>query len=191
MELSGGTILVLVVILLIVIWVVWYVSLYNRIVKLKTTRENAWSDIDVQLRLRFDLVDNLVETVKWYAKHEKGTLENIVKARHMFTTSAPADVKGKAEADNFLTWTLKTLFATVEADYPELKADKHFMELQSELSDIENKIASARRYFNATTREYNTAVQEFPANVLFHKQPEDYFEWSEEDKKAPKVKFDD
>lgn len=191
MELSGGTILVLVVILLIVIWVVWYVSLYNRIVKLKTTRENAWSDIDVQLRLRFDLVDNLVETVKWYAKHEKGTLENIVKARHMFTTSAPADVKGKSEADNFLTGTLKTLFATVEADYPELKADKHFMELQSELSDIENKIASARRYFNAATREYNTAVQEFPANVLFHKQPEDYFEGSEEAKKAPKVKFDD
>ena len=186
-----GTILILVVLCLIVFWVIWYVSLYNKIVKLKTTRENAWSDIDVQLRLRFDLVDNLVETVKWYAKHEKGTLENIVKARHMFTTSAPADVKGKSEADNFLTWTLKTLFATVEADYPELKADKQFMELQNELSDIENKIASARRYFNAATREYNTTVQEFPANILFHKQPEDYFEGSEEAKKAPKVKFDD
>ncbi len=191
MELSQGTILVLVIIWLIVICVLWYINLYNKIVKLKTTRENAWSDIDVQLRLRFDLVDNLVETVKWYAKHEKSTLENIVKARHMFTTSAPADVKGKSEADNFLTWTLKTLFATVEADYPELKADKHFSELQSELSDIENKIASARRYFNAATREYNIAVQEFPANVLFHKQPEDYFEGNEEDKKAPKVKFDD
>ena len=190
MELSQGTILVLVILGLVVICVIWYVSLYNKIVKLKTTRENAWSDIDVQLRLRFDLVDNLVETVKWYAKHEKGTLENIVKARHMFTATAPADVKGKSEADNFLTWTLKTLFATVEADYPELKADKHFLELQGELSDIENKIASARRYFNAATREYNTAVQEFPANILFHKQPEDYFEWSEEDKKAPKVKFD-
>ena len=191
MELSGGAVLVLIIVWLGLICVVWYVSLYNKIVRLKTTRENAWSDIDVQLRLRFDLVDNLVETVKWYAKHEKGTLENIVKARHMFTTSAPADVKGKAEADNFLTWTLKTLFATVEADYPELKADKHFSQLQDELSDIENKIASARRYFNAATREYNTAVQEFPANVLFHKQPEDYFEGSEEDKKAPKVKFDD
>ena len=190
MELSGGAVLVLIIVWLGLICVVWYVSLYNKIVRLKTTRENAWSDIDVQLRLRFDLVDNLVETVKWYAKHEKGTLENIVKARHMFTTSAPADVKGKSEADNFLTWTLKTLFATVEADYPELKADKQFLQLQSELSDIENKIANARRYFNAATREYNTTVQEFPANILFHYQPEDYFEWGEEIKKAPKVKFD-
>ena len=181
--------LVIVVLAILCGCYVWYLN--NKIVWLKTTRENAWSDIDVQLRLRFDLVDNLVETVKGYAKHEKSTLENIVKARHMFTTSAPADVKGKSEADNFLTGTLKTLFATVEADYPELKADKHFSQLQSELSDIENKIASARRYFNAATREYNTTVQEFPANVIFHKQPEDYFEGSEEAKKAPKVKFDD
>lgn len=186
-----GTIIVLVILWLILICVIWYFNLYNKIVWLKTTRENAWSDIDVQLNLRFDLVDNLVETVKWYAKHEKGTLENIVKARHMFTTSAPADIKWKSEADNFLTGTLKTLFATVEADYPELKADKHFMELQNELSDIENKIASARRYFNAATREYNTVIQQFPANVLFHYQPEDYFESAEEAKKAPKVKFDD
>lgn len=188
---TTGTIAILVVVWLLLIWVVWYISLYNKIVGLRTTRENAWSDIDVQLNLRFDLVDNLVETVKWYAKHEKSTLENIVKARHMFTTSAPADVKGKSEADNFLTGTLKTLFATVEADYPQLQADKHFLQLQNELSDIENKIASARRYFNAATREYNTTIQEFPANVLFHNQPEDYFEGGEEIKKAPKVKFND
>jgi len=180
-------------IVLIVLWVVlilliWYYSLYNRIVRLKNERDNAWSDIDVQLNLRFDLVDNLVETVKGYAKHEKSTLESIVQARHMFTNAS--DVKWKSDADNVLTGTLKTLFATVEAQYPELKADKHFTQLQSELSDIENKIASARRYFNAATREYNTQIESFPANILFHKIAEDYFEGGEEIKKAPKVKFD-
>ncbi len=171
----------------LILWI-WYYTLYNNIVRLKNERKNARSDIDVQLNMRFDLVDNLVETVKWYAKHEKGTLENIVKARHMFTNAS--DVKWKSEADNVLTWTLKTLFATVEANYPELKADKQFMQLQSELSDIENKIASARRYYNAATKEYNTKIESFPANILFHYQTEDYFEGTEEMKKAPKVKFD-
>lgn len=173
---------------LIVVCVLYYISLNNRIVSLKTERENAFADIDVQLKLRFDLVDNLVETVKWYATHEKSTLESIVQARHMFTNAS--DVKWKSDADNVLTGTLKTLFATVEAQYPELKADKHFTQLQSELSDIENKIASARRYFNAATREYNTQIESFPANILFHKVAEDYFEGGEEIKKAPKVKFD-
>ena len=172
---------------LVVVCVMWYVSLYNKIVGLKTTRENAWSDIDVQLRMRFDLVDNLVETVKWYAKHEKDTFKEVVEARNKFATAT--DVKSKAEADNMLSASLKSLFALSEA-YPELKANENFLSLQSELSDIENKIASARRYFNAATREYNTVVQQFPANVLFHKQPEDYFEGIEEAKKAPKVKFD-
>ena len=172
---------------LVVVCGIWYARLYNRIVWLKTTRENAWSDIDVQLRMRFDLVDNLVETVKWYAKHEKDTFKEVVEARNKFATAT--DVKSKAEADNMLSASLKSLFALSEA-YPELKANENFLSLQTELSDIENKIASARRYFNAATREYNTAVQEFPANVLFHKQPEDYFEGIEEAKKAPKVKFD-
>lgn len=182
-----GTVLILVILWLIVIGVIWYVSLYNRIVKLKATRDNAWSDIDVQLRLRFDLVDNLVETVKWYAKHEKDTLKEVIEARNKFATAT--DVKSKAEADNMLTVWLKSIFALSEA-YPDLKANQNFLNLQNELSDIENKIAAARRYFNAATREYNTTVQEFPANVLFHKQPEDYFEGIEEAKKAPKVKFD-
>ena len=177
----------LVVLWIVIVWVIWYTSLYNKIVWLKTTRENAWSDIDVQLRLRFDLVDNLVETVKWYAKHEKDTFKEVVEARNKFATAT--DVKSKAEADNMLSSSLKSLFALSEA-YPELKANENFLSLQSELSDIENKIASARRYFNAATREYNTAIQQFPANILFHKQPEDYFEGIEEAKKAPKVKFD-
>ncbi len=176
----------------VILWIiavlgVWYVNLYNRIVWLKTTRDNAWSDIDVQLRMRFDLVDNLVSTVKWYAKHEKTTFKEVVEARNKFASAT--DVKSKAEADNMLSASLKSLFALSEA-YPELKANENFLSLQTELSDIENKIASARRYFNAATREYNTVIQQFPANILFHKQPEDYFEGIEEAKKAPKVKFD-
>lgn len=177
----------LVIAWLVIVWIIWYAGLYNKIVWLKTTRENAWSDIDVQLRMRFDLVDNLVETVKWYAKHEKDTFKEVVEARNKFATAT--DVKSKAEADNMLSSSLKSLFALSEA-YPELKANENFLSLQSELSDIENKIASARRYFNAATREYNTVIQQFPANILFHKTPEDYFEGIEEAKKAPKVKFD-
>ena len=176
----------------VILWIiavlgVWYVNLYNRIVWLKTTRDNAWSDIDVQLRMRFDLVDNLVSTVKWYAKHEKTTFKEVVEARNKFASAT--DVKSKAEADNMLSASLKSLFALSEA-YPESKANENFLSLQTELSDIENKIASARRYFNAATREYNTVIEQFPANILFHKQPEDYFEGIEEAKKAPKVKFD-
>lgn len=176
-----------VILWLVVICVFVYARLYNRIVSLKATRDNARSDIDVQLRMRFDLVDNLVSTVKGYAKHEKDTLKEVIEARNKFATAT--DVKSKAEADNMLTTSLKSLFALSEA-YPELKANENFLSLQTELSDIENKIASARRYFNAATREYNTLIQQFPANILFKKQPEDYFEGIEEAKKAPKVKFD-
>ena len=179
--------IVLVLVLLIVIAVAYYIRLNNKIVKLEETVGNAWSDIDVQLRLRFDLVENLVETVKWYAKHEKETFKEVIEARNRFTTAL--DVKSKAEADNMLTTSLKSIFALAEA-YPELKANENFLSLQSELSDIENKIASARRYFNAATREYNTLIKQFPADILFHKEPKDYFEWLEEAKKAPKVKFD-
>ena len=178
----------LIVIAVIVIWLIgYYISLNNTIVKLEETVGNAWSDIDVQLRMRFDLVDNLVETVKGYAKHEKSTFKEVVEARNKFASAT--DIKSKAEADNMLSASLKSLFALSEA-YPELKSNENFLSLQSELSDIENKIASARRYFNAATREYNTLIKQFPANVLFHKIPKDYFEWLEEAKKAPKVKFD-
>ena len=176
-----------VILWLIVLAVIYYISLNNKIVGLEETVGNAWSDIDVQLRMRFDLVDNLVETVKWFAKHEKDTFKEVVEARNKFATAT--DVKSKAEADNMLTTSLKSLFALSES-YPELKANENFLNLQSELSDIENKIASARRYFNAATREYNTLIKQFPANILFHKEPKDYFEGLEEAKKAPKVKFD-
>ena len=179
--------IVLVLIALIVFGFLYYIRLNNKIVSLEETVGNAWSDIDVQLRMRFDLVDNLVETVKWYAKHEKDTFKEVVEARNRFTPAS--DVKSKAEADNMLTTSLKSIFALAEA-YPELKANENFLNLQSELSDIENKIASARRYFNAATREYNTLIKQFPADILFHKEPKDYFEGLEEAKKAPKVKFD-
>lgn len=179
--------LILILAAILVFGFIYYISLNNRIVKLEETVENAWSDIDVQLRMRFDLVDNLVETVKWYAKHEKDTFKEVVEARNKFATAT--DIKSKSEADNMLTSSLKSIFALSEA-YPELKANENFLSLQTELSDIENKIASARRYFNAATREYNTLIKQFPANVLFHKQPKDYFEGLEEAKKAPKVKFD-
>jgi len=179
--------ILLVILWLVVLAIIYYISLNNKIVGLEETVGNAWSDIDVQLRMRFDLVDNLVETVKWYAKHEKDTFKEVIEARNKFATAT--DVKSKAEADNMLTTSLKSLFALSEA-YPELKANENFLNLQSELSDIENKIASARRYFNAATREYNTLIKQFPANVLFHKEPKDYFEGLEEAKKAPKVKFD-
>lgn len=177
----------LVIGILIVMAVAYYIRLNNKIVGLEETVGNAWSDVDVQLRMRFDLVDNLVETVKGYAKHEKSTFKEIVEARNKFATAT--DVKSKSEADNMLTTSLKSLFALSEA-YPELKSNENFLSLQSELTDIENKIASARRYFNAATREYNTLIKQFPANILFHKEPKDYFEWLEEAKKAPKVKFD-
>ena len=176
----------LVILIIALCFAGYYIMLNNKIVGLEETVENAWSDIDVQLRMRFDLVDNLVETVKWYAKHEKDTFKEVVEARNKFATAT--DIKSKAEADNMLSASLKSLFALSEA-YPELKANENFLSLQTELSDIENKIASARRYFNAATREYNTLIKQFPANVLFHKQSKDYFEGLEEAKKAPKVKF--
>ena len=178
-------------IILIVVWVIallaiYYISLNNKIVALKTTRESSLSDIDVQMQLRFDLVDNLVSTVKGYAKHEEETFTKVIEARNRMGSAT--SVKEKSEADNMLSSALKNIIALAEA-YPELKANQNFLQLQKELSDIENKISSARRYFNATTREYNTLVQQFPANILFHKQPEDFFEGNDEIKKAPKVQF--
>lgn len=161
-------------------------SLYNKIVRLKTTRENALSDIDVQMKMRFDLVENLVNTVKWYAQHEKETLHEVISARNKFT--AANTLQDKSEADTLLTSALKNVFALAES-YPDLKANQNFLQLQTELSDIENKIAAARRFFNSTTKEYNTLIQQFPANVLFKKTPEAFFEGEEESKKVPQVQF--
>ena len=182
----------------ILLWVVvilgmWLVALYNNLITLQTNRENAFADIDVQLKLRFDLVPNIVNTVKGYAKHEKDTFKQIVEARTGFMNAK--SIESKVAANNELNGALKTLFAVAE-NYPDLKANQNFINLQEELSDIENKLAASRRYFNSATKEYNIAIQTFPsvliANTFWFKKAE-FFELDEEEKKAtkdaPKVEF--
>ena len=170
--------------------VIYLVTLYNGLVALKNNRENAFADIDVQLLNRFDLVENLVSTVKGYAAHEKTTLQGLTDARTRFMSAQTVDAK--LEASNQLTGALKSLFVVSE-NYPDLKANTNFLQLQNELSDIENKLAAARRFFNATTKEYNTAIQTFPGNLIakhfWHTQVP-FFELEDQAaKKAPKVEF--
>jgi LemA protein len=147
----------------LVILIIWAVAKYNRLVKLKNNRENAFADIDVQLKQRHDLIPQLVATVKGYAAHEKETLDRIVNARSGAINAKSIDEKIVAE--NALSSALAGLKITVEA-YPDLKANANFMQLQEEVSDIENKLAAVRRYFNAATKELNTAIEVFPANII-------------------------
>lgn len=153
----------LIVLGVVALLLIYLVTLYNGLVALKNNRENAFADIDVQLLNRFDLVENLVSTVKGYAAHEKATLQGLTDARTRFMSAQTVDAK--LEASNQLTGALKSLFAVSE-NYPDLKANTNFLQLQNELSDIENKLAAARRFFNATTKEYNTAIQTFPGNLV-------------------------
>jgi LemA protein len=167
---NAATLIVIGVIILIVLWVV---GLYNRLVRFRNNRENAFADIDVQLRQRNDLIPQLVATVKGYAAHEKDLLERITQARAA-VMQAPG-INEKIQADTQLTQALQGLRVQVEA-YPDLKANQNFLQLQQEISDIENKLAAARRYFNGATRELNTAIESFPANILaknfgFTRQP--------------------
>ena len=153
------------IILLIVlgILVVAVISIYNKLVRLRNTVKSSWSDIDVQLKKRFDLVPNLVETVKGYASHEKTVFEKVTQARSMaMQATSPADM---AKAENMLRDTLKTLFAVAEA-YPELKANANFLQLQSQLQEMENNIEYARRYYNAVVRDYNILIESFPSNLV-------------------------
>src|SRR6478752_6925795 len=147
----------------IAVIVLWMVSLYNRLVSLRNRRQNAFADIDVQLRQRHDLVPQLVETVKGYAGHERGVLTQITEARSAAMSAKTIDDKIVAEQQ--LGSALAGLKVQVEA-YPELKANQNFLQLQEELSDIENKLAAARRFFNGATTEYNTAVESFPGNLI-------------------------
>jgi len=177
----------------IVLIVLYVIFIYNRLVSLRQTVSQSWSDISVQLKQRHDLIPNLVETVKGYAAHERGTLDAVVKARNAaVAASGPAD---QAKAENMLTGALRQLFALSEA-YPDLKANQNFLALQSELSDIENKIAAARRFFNNAVSEYNAAIQQFPAVLLagtlgFSERA--FFELDEAERAAveatPQVKF--
>ena len=154
---------VLIVVGIIVLLVIWMISLYNKLVRLRNRRQNAFADIDVQLRQRHDLVPQLVETVKGYAAHEKDLLLRVTEARTAAMAATTIDDKIRAEQQ--LTAALAGLKVQVEA-YPDLKANQNFLQLQEELSDIENKLAASRRFFNAATTEYNNAVESFPGNLL-------------------------
>lgn len=182
----------MVYVIVAIVIVLFLVVFYNKLVKMKNNVENSFADIDVQLKARFNLVDNLVSTVKWYAKHEKEVLKNVTKARTSFMDAK--DTGGKLEANNMLTGALKSLFAVSE-NYPNLKANQNFLKLQEELSDLENKIAAARRYYNASIKEYDNALEIFPSNIIANifnfKKMKDYFETKEEEKKVPKVNFDE
>jgi LemA protein len=164
-------------------------AIYNSLVQLRVRCDSAWSDIDVQLKRRHDLIPNLVETVKGYAAHEKGTFENIAKFRSMaMQATSPAD---KAAAENQLTGALKSLFAVAE-NYPELKASEEFTQLQGQLTQTEDTIQNARRYYNAVVRDLNTKIQTFPTNILagmFGFQQRQFFEAAAGDRDVVAVKF--
>lgn len=182
-----GLIVLLVIVALAIIILA---GMYNSLVQLRVRTESAWSDIDVQLKRRHDLIPNLVETVKGYAAHEKGTFEDVAKFRSMaMQATTPAD---KAQAEAQLTGALKSLFAVAEA-YPQLQASQEFTELQNSLNSIEDNIQNARRYYNAVVRDYNTRVQSFPANIIagmFGFQARQFFEMeSAADRENVAVKF--
>ena len=189
-ELMSGLLILLIVIVLVVLFVV---GIYNRIVGLNQRADQAYADIDVQLRQRHDLIPNLVETVKGYASHERGTLEEVIQARNGAVAAEGPAAQGVAEG--VLNAALGKLFALAEA-YPDLKANTNFLELQRQLSDVENKLAAARRFFNNAVQEFNTAIQQIPGNFVApmggFKQRE-FFEIPEgsraEVSAAPSVKF--
>ena len=147
-----------------VVLILWVIAMYNKLVGLRFHAKEAMSDIDVQLKRRFDLIPNLVETVKGYASHEKGVLENVTKARASVAGSTGSPLE-RDKAENMLSSTLKTLFAVAE-NYPDLKANSNFIELQKELSDTENKIQASRRFYNSTVMDLNTAIGTFPTNIM-------------------------
>jgi LemA protein len=179
-----STLIALAVIALVV------VAMYNGLVTLKNRTDESWSDIDVQLKRRYDLIPNLVSTVKGYAAHESGVFERVTEAR----TSAmqAGTTEDKSQAENMLSGTLKSLFAVAE-NYPDLKANTNFLELQTELADTENKIEAARRFYNANVRDLNTKIESFPTNILagmFNFVKREFFELDEEAAKEPvKVEF--
>ena len=150
---------------IIVLLVIWIIGMYNGFVKARIKVDNSWSDIRVFLKKRFDLIPNLVNTVKGYASHEIGTLEKVTQARNAAVAVAPGDVQGAAQANQVLGGALRGLLAIAES-YPDLKANQNFLELQTALQNIETDLGNARRYYNATVRDYNTSIQQFPGVVV-------------------------
>jgi LemA protein len=189
---TWGVVLIALVVLggIILIVGLWFVVTYNGLVRLRNAVKNAWSQIDVQLKRRYDLIPNIVETVKGYAAHERGTLEAVVKARQAGIDAST--VKDQAAAENMITGALRQIFALSEA-YPTLKANENFMQLQEELGSTENKIAFARQYYNDTVQTFNTRQEVFPANLVASMlgfQPAEFFEIEDASvREAPKVKF--
>ncbi len=180
--------------IVIAIVVLWVIFAYNRLVALVNQAKEAWADIQVQLKRRYDLIPNLIETVKGYATHEASVFENVTKARTAAMDTTDATPAAKAQAENMLSGALKTLFAVSEA-YPDLKANQNFLQLQKELADTEDKIQASRRFYNTMVMTLNTAIESFPSNVIassFSFKHMDLFELSAADSAAAepaKVKF--
>lgn len=178
-----------IILIVLVVVALWVIAVFNGLVTLKNRAKEAWSDIDVQLKRRYDLIPNLVETVKGYATHERELFEKVTQARSNAMSAQGA--KAKADAENMLTSTLKSLFAVSEA-YPDLKASTNFLELQRELSDTENKIQAARRFYNTNVRDLNIKIESFPDNMLagaFGFKQMELFEIAAGEKEPVKVQF--
>lgn len=179
----------LIIVIILVVVALWVVMTYNGLIRLKNRVEEAWSDIDVQLKRRYDLIPNLINTVKGYATHEKELFEKVTEAR---TQAMGAGSTGeKAEAENALSGTLKSLFAVAE-NYPELKANQNFLELQRELTDTEDKIQASRRFYNGNVRDFNTKIEVFPNNVfasILNFSKREFFEAGASEKENVKVEF--
>lgn len=177
----------------VVILALVLIVMYNSLIRLKNRVDEAWSDIDVQLKRRYDLIPNLIETVKGYAKHESETFEKVTRARTAaMDVQAGGDAKAQAEAENMLSGALKSIFALSE-NYPDLKANQNFLELQRELSDTENKIQASRRFYNGNVRDFNTKLQVFPTNLIAEMlgfKNREYFEIEDEkERENVEVKF--
>jgi LemA protein len=178
-----------IILIVIAVIVLWIVAVFNGLIRLKNRTDEAWSDIDVQLKRRHDLIPNLIEAVKGYAAHEKGLFEKVTEARAKAISAQGIEEKGKAE--NMLSGTLKSLFAVAE-NYPQLKANENFLQLQTELSDTENKIQAARRFYNGNVRDLNIKIETFPSRIIagmlgFKKH--EFFAADESEKAVPQVKF--
>ena len=179
------------IILLIVVVLIFlfFVSIYNSLVQLRNKVKDQFSQIDVQLKKRADLIPNLVETVKGYAKHEKGTLEDVIKARNTYLSAGSPDEKMKSSGE--LTQAINKLFALAES-YPDLKANENFLDLQKQLKEVEDKISYARQFYNDTVLMYNNKIEMFPSNFiasLFHFKKENFFEATEDERKNVEVEF--
>lgn len=179
----------LILIIILAVLILWVIMIYNGLIRLKNRVDEAWSDIDVQLKRRHDLIPNLINTVKGYAAHEKELFEKVTEARaQAIGAQTPAD---KEKAENMLSGTLKSLFAVAEA-YPDLKANQNFLELQRELTDTEDKIQASRRFYNGNVRDFNTKIEVFPTNIfagMLHFVKREFFQASNEEKDNINVQF--